>query len=171
MVLQNAHIFSGTIMDNIRYGNLQASDDELMAAAKLAGAHEFVSALESGYQTQVGEAGSQLSAGQKQLISFARAVIADSQILIMDEATSSIDTETETQIQRGIENLMAQKLSIIIAHRLATIRNADRIIVVAGGEIIEQGNHHSLMAHQGHYFELYKQQSLQEREQQPRVLT
>ena len=162
MVLQNAHIFSGSVMENIRYGRLEASDTEVIAAADLAGAHAFVEAFDEGYATPCGEGGSRLSAGEKQLISFARAILADPQILVMDEATSSVDTETELRIQQGLVNVLRGRIAFVIAHRLSTIRNADRIIVIEDGQISEQGNHVELMAARGHYFELYRQQSLQE---------
>jgi ATP-binding cassette subfamily B protein len=162
MVLQNAHVFSGSILENIRYGRLEASDDEVIAAARLAGAHDFVMEMENGYETEVGEGGGRLSAGQKQLISFARAILAEPQILVMDEATSSVDTETEQRIQAGLANVLAGRIAFVIAHRLSTIRNADRILVVADGRIAEQGTHAELMAARGRYFELYRQQSLQE---------
>jgi ATP-binding cassette subfamily B protein len=160
MVLQQAHVFSGSIRDNIRYGRLDATDDEVTEAARTAGAHAFIVAMEKGYDTEVGEAGSRLSAGQKQLVSFARAILADPQILVMDEATSSVDTETEAQIQRGLDAVLADRISFVIAHRLSTIRNADRILVIDGGRVIESGSHAELMALRGHYFELYRQQSL-----------
>lgn len=161
MVLQNAHVFSGSILENIRYGRLEASDDDVRHAARLAGAHDFIEQLEHGYATEVGEGGGRLSAGQKQLISFARAILADPQILIMDEATSSVDTETEQRIQQGLGNVLAGRIAFVIAHRLSTIRNADRIVVIEGGRITETGTHVELMAARGHYFELYRQQSLQ----------
>ncbi len=163
VVLQNAHVFSGTIRENIRFGRLEARDDEVVAAAKIAGAHEFIMGLERGYETEAGEAGNRLSAGQKQLISFARALLADPQILVMDEATSSVDTETERQIQRGLARVLEGRIAFVIAHRLSTIRNATRIVVVEDGVITESGTHAELMARQGHYFELYRQQSLRER--------
>ena len=119
-------------MDNIRYGNLDASDEEVLAASQRAGAHHFISALDKQYSTPVGEGGSKLSAGQKQLISFARAILADPKILIMDEATSSVDTETEQQIQQGLDELLRGRIALVIAHRLSTIRNADRILVKIG---------------------------------------
>jgi len=162
MVLQNAHIFSGSVLENIRYGRLAASDEEVMHAARLAGAHDFIEQMEHGYATEVGEGGSRLSAGQKQLVSFARAILADPQILVMDEATSSVDTETEQRIQQGLGHVLAGRIAFVIAHRLSTIRNADRIVVVQAGRITEQGTHAELMAARGHYFELYRQQSLQE---------
>lgn len=170
MVLQNAHVFSGSILENIRYGNLAASDDEVIDAAKLAGAHEFITALEAGYATQTGEGGSRISGGQKQLVSFARAILADPQILIMDEATSSVDTETERHIQRGMVNLLAGRIAIVIAHRLSTIRNATRIVVVEAGRITEAGSHAELMAKRGHYYDLYTQQGLRESSRELMVL-
>jgi len=162
MVLQNAHVFSGPIMENIRYGNLEASDEEVIEAAKIAGAHDFIMEFESGYATDAGESGGRLSAGQKQLVSFARAVLADPQILVMDEATSSVDTETEQRIQAGMQRVLAGRMAFIIAHRLSTIRGADRILVIKDGVITESGSHSELMAARRHYYELYRQQSLQE---------
>jgi ATP-binding cassette, subfamily B, bacterial len=162
MVLQNAHVFSGSILENIRYGRLAASDEEVMAAARTAGAHDFILQLEKGYQTQVGEGGGRLSAGQKQLISFARAILADPQILVMDEATSSVDTETEQRIQAAMTHVLAGRIAFVIAHRLSTIRNATRIVVVEDGRVTEAGTHDALMAARGHYYDLYRQQSLQE---------
>jgi len=160
MVLQNAHVFSGSIMENIRYGKLSASDAEVVAAAKTAGADELILALPDAYQTEVGEGGGMLSAGQKQLVSFARAILADPAILIMDEATSSIDTETERRIQLGLQTLLAGRISFVIAHRLSTIKNATRILVVNDGRIVEQGNHAQLLALKSHYYKLYTQQSI-----------
>ncbi len=162
MVLQTSHIFGGRILDNIRYGRLDATEAEVFAAARRAGAHDFISKLESGYQTEVGEGGSKLSAGEKQLISFARAILADPQILIMDEATSSVDTVTEQHIQQGLGALLKGRISLIIAHRLSTIRNADRILVIEQGRIAEIGSHETLLALQGRYSKLYRQQSLAE---------
>ncbi|MEM7101280.1 MAG: ABC transporter ATP-binding protein [Pseudomonadota bacterium] len=162
MVLQNAHVFSGPIMENIRYGRLDATDEEVIEAAKVAGAHEFITQFEAGYQTDAGESGNLLSAGQKQLVSFARAILADPQVLVMDEATSSVDTETEQRIQAGMEQVLQGRIAFVIAHRLSTVRHADRIIVIADGKIIEEGPHEALMSAQGHYFDLYRQQSLQE---------
>lgn len=160
MVLQQAHAFSGTIADNIRYGKLDATQDEIVRAATIAGAHAFILEMEKGYDTEVGESGSKLSAGQKQLVSFARAILADPQILVMDEATSSVDTETEAQIQQGLNAVLSGRISFVIAHRLSTIRSANRILVVEGGRITEAGTHTELMTLRGHYFELYRQQSL-----------
>jgi ATP-binding cassette, subfamily B, bacterial len=162
IVLQNAHVFSGSILENIRYGRLEATDEDVFAAARLAGAHEFVTELADGYKTEVGEGGSRLSAGQRQLVSFARAILADPQILVMDEATSSVDTDTEQRIQRGMANVLAGRIAFVIAHRLSTIRNATRIAVIEHGRIIELGTHAELIALRGHYFDLYRQQSLHE---------
>ena len=133
-----------------------------IAAASLAGAHEFIVKLEEGYQTSAGEGGNRLSAGQKQLVSFARAILADPQILVMDEATSSVDTETEQHIQQGLARVLEGRIAFVIAHRLSTIRNASRILVIEDGRITESGSHAELMAAGGHYYDLYRQQSLQE---------
>ena len=160
IVLQQAHVFSGTVRDNIRYGKLEATDQEVEQAARLAEAHEFISELEDGYDTEVGEGGNRLSAGEKQLLSFARAILADPQILVLDEATSSVDTETEQRIQHGIERMLAGRISFIIAHRLTTIRNADRIVFIDDGRIVEAGSHDELLKSRGRYFELYAQQSM-----------
>ena len=162
VVLQNAHIFRGTVLENIRYGRLTASDNDVIHAAETIGAHEFINALENGYQTEVGEDGDMLSVGQKQLVSFARAILADPQILVMDEATSSVDTVTEVKIQRSLGQVLSGRISFVIAHRLSTIRNADRIVVLDGGEISEIGDHAQLIRRGGHYAKLYYQQSLQE---------
>ena len=162
VVLQNAHVFRGTVLENIRYGRLTASDSDVIHAAETVGAHEFINALENGYQTEVGEDGDMLSVGQKQLVSFARAILADPQILVMDEATSSVDTVTETKIQRSLDQVLLGRISFVIAHRLSTIRNADRIVVLDGGEISETGDHAQLIRRGGHYAKLYYQQSLQE---------
>ena len=162
MVLQNAHVFRGSVRENIRYGRLDASDQEVEWCAKLAGAHDFIEELDQGYDTDVGEGGGRLSAGQKQLVSFARAILAEPQILVMDEATSSVDTETELKIQQGLKFVLQGRISFVIAHRLSTIRNADRILVVAGGRIDEAGTHAELVAKGGRYAALYRQQSLAE---------
>jgi len=158
VVLQVPHLFSGSIRDNLRYGRLDATDEEIEEAAKLAGAHEFIMNFEKGYDQDVGEGGNQLSVGQKQLISIARALLADPDIFIMDEATSSVDTLTEALIQKGMHQLMSGRTSFIIAHRLSTIKSADLIMVIEGGQIIEQGNHESLIRAKGHYYNLYTKQ-------------
>ncbi len=158
IVLQTPHLFSGTIRENIRYGKLDASDGEVEAAAKLAGAHDFVVKLEKGYDDEVGEGGNLLSVGQKQLISLARAVLRQPEVFIMDEATSSVDTLTEALIQSGMEHLMAGRTSIVIAHRLSTIKRADRILVIEAGRIAEMGNHAELLRQRGHYYRLYTSQ-------------
>lgn len=164
MVLQTPHLFSGTIRDNLRYGNLDAADDMLIEAAKLAGAHDFIVTLENGYDEEVGEGGDLLSVGQKQLISLARAILARPDIFIMDEATSSVDTLTEALIQRGMEAVMEGRTSFIIAHRLSTIKRADRILVIENGRIAEIGSHTQLIRDKGHYYNLYTRQFRRERE-------
>jgi len=158
IVLQTPYLFSGTIRENIRYGRLDASDDEVEAAAQMAGAHAFIVTLAKGYEQEVGEGGTLLSVGQKQLLSLARAVLARPEIFIMDEATSSVDTLTEALIQQGMETLMAGRTSVVIAHRLSTIRRADRILVIEGGRIAEIGSHNELLRARGHYYNLYTQQ-------------
>ena len=163
VVLQTPHLFSGSIRENIRYGRLEASDAEVETAARLAGAHDFIEQLEGGYAAEVGEGGNRLSVGQKQLISLARAVLAQPEIFVMDEATSSVDTITEALIQRGMETLMQGRTSFIIAHRLSTIKRADRILVIEGGRIAEQGTHAELLRARGHYYRLYTQQFRKER--------
>ncbi len=163
IVLQTPHLFSGTIRENIRYGRLDASDEEVEEAARIAGAHDFIMRLERGYDTEVGEGGILLSTGQKQLISLARAVLAQPEIFVMDEATSSVDALTEALIQRGMEALLKGRTSFIIAHRLSTIRRADRIIVLKAGQIVEMGTHAELLRLRGHYYRLYTQQFKAER--------
>ncbi|MBS7527713.1 ABC transporter ATP-binding protein [Fusibacter paucivorans] len=157
-VLQTPHLFSGTVMANIRYGRLDASEEEVMAAAKMVNAHEFIIKMEHGYHSQVGEGGARLSTGEKQLISFARAILADPKIFFLDEATSSIDTETEVKIQEAVEKVLENRTSFIIAHRLSTIRQADRILVIDKGRIVEAGNHAALMQKRGAYYNLYTNQ-------------
>jgi ATP-binding cassette subfamily B protein len=166
VVLQNPHLFSGTISDNIRYGKLDATDEEIGAAAQLAGAHDFIIKLDKGYDDEVGEGGNLLSVGQKQLISLARAVLREPEIFIMDEATSSVDTITEALIQKGMENLMVGRTSFVIAHRLSTIKNADRILVIKDGSIIENGSHSELLLQRGHYYRLYTSQFRSKLEQE-----
>lgn len=160
MVLQQAHVFSGTVRENIRYGRLDATDSEVEEAAKLAEAHEFICAMENGYETQVGESGNRLSAGEKQLVSFARAILSDPQVLVLDEATSSVDTETEQRIQQGIERMLAGRINFIVAHRLTTIRNADQIVFIDDGQVVEMGSHTELLKKKGRYYDLYAQQSM-----------
>ena len=157
-VLQNPHLFSGTVRENIRYGKLDATDAEIEAAAKSVSADTVVEKLEKGYDSEVGEGGDRLSTGEKQLVSFARAVIADPRIFVLDEATSSIDTHTEQLIQNAISTLLHARTSFIIAHRLSTIRQADLILVVQNGSVVEQGTHDELMAAGGHYAGLYNRQ-------------
>ena len=159
IVLQQPHLFSGTIGDNIRYGRLDATPEQIQEAATVAGAHGFITRMEHGYDTEVGEGGNQLSLGQKQLVSFARAVLKRPRLLVMDEATSSIDTETEQQIQHGLARLLEGRTSFVIAHRLSTIRAADLILVIEKGRIIEQGTHHDLIRDGGRYHDLYTEQS------------
>lgn len=158
VMMQDSFIFSGTIMDNIRYGNFSATDEEVIRAAKTVCAHDFIMEMENGYQTQVNEQGSRLSAGQRQLISFARALLADPKILILDEATSSIDTETEIILQKGLNELLKERTSFIIAHRLSTIKNSSCIMYVDKGTILEKGTHDELMAQKGEYYKLYMSQ-------------
>jgi ATP-binding cassette subfamily B protein len=157
-VLQNPHLFTGTIRENIRYGRLNATDEQVESAARIVHADKVISKLEKGFDTEVGEGGDRLSTGEKQLISFARAVLADPRIFILDEATSSIDTELETLLQNAIYRLLEGRTSFVIAHRLSTIRNADIILVVHDGKIIERGTHAELMNNRGHYHGLYTRQ-------------
>ncbi|EAE0677685.1 ABC transporter ATP-binding protein [Listeria monocytogenes] len=158
VMLQDTFIFSGTIIENIRYGKLDATEEEIIAAAKVVRAHDFISGLKDGYYTEVKERGSTLSAGQRQLISFARALLADPKILILDEATSSIDTQTEILLQEGLERLLEVRTSFIIAHRLSTIKNSSRIFYIDNGRIQEAGSHEELMAQHGYYYNLYQSQ-------------
>lgn len=158
MVLQDTWLFKGTIMENIRYGRLDATDEEVIAAAKAAHAHHFIQTLPGGYQMELNEDASNVSQGQKQLLTIARAILADNPILILDEATSSVDTRTEERIQKALDNLMRGRTSFIIAHRLSTIKNADLILVMKDGDIIEQGNHEQLLEQKGFYAELYNSQ-------------
>ncbi|MGG3653075.1 multidrug ABC transporter ATP-binding protein [Bacillus pseudomycoides] len=158
VVLQDTYLFAGTIMDNIRYGRLDASNEEVIAAAKAASAHFFIKHLPNQYETEIASEGSNLSQGQKQLLAIARTILADADILILDEATSNIDTRTELQIQSGLNNLMKGRTSFVIAHRLKTIERADQILVIQDGEIIERGNHESLIESQGFYYGLYTSQ-------------
>jgi ATP-binding cassette subfamily B protein len=166
MVLQTPHLFSGTIRENIRYGELDATAEEIEQAARLAGAHDFIVTMEKGYDEEVGEGGTLLSVGQKQLVSLARAVLAQPEIFIMDEATSSVDTLTEDLIQQGMETLMRDRTSFIIAHRLSTIKRADRILVIEDGNIVEMGTHAELLRAQGRYYKLYTQQFRKEMEEE-----
>jgi ATP-binding cassette subfamily B protein len=166
MVLQTPHLFSGSIRDNIRYGRLDAGDDEIEEAAKVAGAHDFVASMENGYDEEVGEGGTLLSVGQKQLVSLARAVLAQPEIFVMDEATSSVDTLTEDLIQQGMDTLMHNRTSFIIAHRLSTIKRADRILVIEDGRITEMGTHGELLRAKGHYYQLYTRQFRKEMEKE-----
>lgn len=161
-VLQNPHLFSGTVMDNIRYGNLNATDEQVKAAAKAVSADQVVAKLEHGYSSDVGEGGDLLSTGEKQLISFARAVLADPRIFVLDEATSSIDTQTEQLIQNATEKLLEGRTSFLIAHRLSTIRKADVILVVKDGKVVEQGTHKELLKAKGYYYQLYSKQFMEE---------
>ena len=164
-VLQTPHLFSGTIRENIRYGRLEATDAEVEQAARLVDAQAFIQTLDKGYDTDVGEGGNLLSTGQKQLISFARALIANPAIFILDEATSSVDTETEQVIQAAIQTALAGRTSFVVAHRLSTIRNADRILVLHQGKIIQAGTHRELLAQKGYYYDLYTNQFRDEHEQ------
>jgi ATP-binding cassette subfamily B protein len=166
VVLQTPHLFSGSIRDNIRYGKLDASEKDIEDAAKLAGAHEFITKFENAYEQDVGEGGNLLSVGQKQLISIARAILANPELFIMDEATSSVDTLTEALIQRGMEKLMEDRTSFVIAHRLSTIKRADKILVIEDGQIEEMGTHKELIQKQGKYFNLYTKQFRHELEVQ-----
>jgi ATP-binding cassette subfamily B protein len=165
MVLQHTWLFNGTIRENIRYGRQDASDEEVVRAADMAYADHFIRTLPGGYDMVLNEDATNVSAGQKQLLTIARAVLADPSILILDEATSSVDTRTEVLIQKAMDKLMVGRTSFVIAHRLSTIRNADRILVLRGGNIVEQGSHEELLARKGFYHELYHSQFLQATEE------
>jgi ABC-type multidrug transport system fused ATPase/permease subunit len=156
LVLQEPFLFSGTVAENIRYGREDATDEEIEEAARTVGAHDFIMRLEEGYETYLNERGHNLSVGQRQLISFARALIAHPRILILDEATANVDTQTEVIIQRALNTLLEGRTSFVIAHRLSTIRNADRIVVLEHGRIVEQGKHDDLLALGGRYAGLYR---------------
>jgi ATP-binding cassette subfamily B protein len=158
IMLQDSFIFSGTILDNIKYGRLDATEEEVMTAAKAVNAHAFIMEMPDGYMTEVNERGTRLSAGQRQLISFARSLLADPRILILDEATSSIDTKTEKIVQEGLESLLKGRTSFVIAHRLSTIKSADKIMVIDKKGIIEAGSHDELLLRKGEYFNLYTAQ-------------
>ena len=158
MVLQDTWLFSGTVKDNIRYSNPEADENEVIEAAKAAHVHHFIKTLPKGYNSLINEESNNISAGQKQLLTIARVILADPKILILDEATSSIDTRTEIQIQNAMDNLMKGRTSFIIAHRLSTIKNADLILVMNHGDIVEQGKHEELLAKNGFYADLYNSQ-------------
>jgi ATP-binding cassette subfamily B protein/subfamily B ATP-binding cassette protein MsbA len=158
IVLQDTFLFAGTVADNIRYGRLDATDAEVVDAARTVGAHDMIERLPEGYATEVGENGVNLSVGQRQLLSFARALLADPRILILDEATSSVDTTTEKLIEQGLDALMRGRTSFVIAHRLSTIVDADQIVVMDHGEIVERGTHGDLLAQRGRYYKLYTMQ-------------
>jgi len=158
MVLQDTYLFSGTVKENIRYGRLDATDEEVVAAAKMANAHPFIERLPEGYDTVLTSDGGNLSQGQRQLLTIARAILADPAILILDEATSSVDTRTEAEIQKAMLSLMEGRTAFVIAHRLSTIREADEILVINGGEIIERGTHEELLEARGFYYDLYNTQ-------------
>ena len=155
MVLQDTHLFTGTVMDNIRYGKLDATDEECIEAAKLANADGFIRRLPDGYNAMLTGDGANLSQGQRQLLNIARAAISKAPVLILDEATSSVDTRTEKHIEHGMDRLMADRTTFVIAHRLSTVRNANAIMVLEQGEIIERGDHEELLALKGRYYELY----------------
>ena len=154
MVLQDTCLFTGTVMDNIRYGRLDATDEECIEAAKLASAHSFIKHLEKGYETEITGNGENLSQGQRQLLAIARAAVADPPVMVLDEATSSVDTRTEAHIEHGMDRLMEGRTVFVIAHRLSTVRNANAIMVLENGEIIERGDHDALLEQKGRYYEL-----------------
>lgn len=155
MVLQDTHLFSGTVMENIRYGRLDATDEEVIEAAKTASAHSFIMRLSDGYNTVIDGDGANLSQGQRQLLNIARAALSKAPILVLDEATSSVDTRTERHIEHGMDRLMKNRTTFVIAHRLSTVRNSDAIMVLEKGEIIERGTHDELLKLKGRYYELY----------------
>ena len=155
MVLQDTHLFTGTVMENIRYGRLDATDEEVVQAAKMASAHSFIMRLPKGYDTVLESDGANLSQGQRQLLNIARAAVSKAPILILDEATSSVDTRTEKHIEQGMDRLMAERTTFVIAHRLSTVRNANAIMVLENGEIIERGDHEDLLKEKGRYYRLY----------------
>ena len=161
-VLQTPHLFSGSVLDNLRYGNPEATMDQIKAAVKSVSADEVIARMDKGYESDVGEGGDLLSTGEKQLLSFARAILADPRIFVLDEATSSIDTVTEKKIQDAIEHLMKGRTSFVIAHRLSTIRQADLILVIQDGKIVESGTHKELIAKRGEYYHLYTKQYQEE---------
>ncbi|TFH04548.1 MAG: ATP-binding cassette domain-containing protein, partial [Spirochaetales bacterium] len=165
-VLQQPHLFSGTIRENIRYGRLDATDEEIETAAALVNAHGFIMKMEKGYDSEVGEGGNLLATGEKQLVSFARAIVADPAFFVFDEATSSVDTEAERLIQAAIQTVLTGRTSFIIAHRLSTIRRADRILVIDRGRVIEEGNHQELLALKEKYYHLYTSQFLEEEQEE-----
>jgi subfamily B ATP-binding cassette protein MsbA len=158
IVTQQTILFNDTVRNNIAYGSFEKSEDDIIQAAKAANAHDFIMKMPKGYDTNIGELGTKISGGEKQRLSIARAILKDAPILILDEATSSLDTEAEMEVQGALDNLMKGRTTLVIAHRLSTIRNADRIIVLVNGEIVEQGDHETLMRKQGEYFRLYNLQ-------------
>jgi ATP-binding cassette subfamily B protein len=160
IVLQDTYLFSTTVRENIRYGRPDATDEQVKAAARISLAHDFILRLPDGYDTMLGERGNNLSHGQRQLISIARAALANPRILILDEATSSVDTRTERLIQRALADLMNGRTSFVVAHRLSTIRNADQVLVVIEGQIVERGTHQQLLARRGKYYDLYTSNTL-----------
>ncbi len=155
VVLQDTHLFTGTVRENIRYGRLSATDEEVEQAARLASAHSFITRLPQGYDTVIEGDGANLSQGQRQLLNIARAAVADAPILILDEATSSVDTRTERHIEHGLDRLMQGRTTFVIAHRLSTVRNSKAIMVMEYGQIIERGTHHDLLEQKGRYYQLY----------------